>query len=60
MKVAAVIKVYRGCLESIQIFSEPDKACKRYAEILKEYNLSEENIAESDYDITLETELLVY
>lgn len=60
MKVAAVVVVYRGCLDSMQVFSETGKARKRYEEVLKEYDLTPETLAESDYDITLEAELLVY
>jgi len=60
MKVAAIIVVYRGCLDSVQVFLEAGKARKRYEEILKGYDLTGKNMAESDYDITLETDLLVY
>lgn len=60
MKVAAVIVVYRGCLESVQVFQDIEKAHQGYKEILKEYNLTENGISSSDYDISLEADLLVY
>lgn len=60
MKVATVIVVWRGCLESVQVFLDIEKARKRYGKILKEHDLTEENMSESDYDITLETDLFVY
>ena len=60
MKVAAVIVVYRGCFESVQVFLDTGKARKRYDEILKEYSLTEENMADRDYCVSLETDLLVY
>jgi len=60
MKVAAVVVVYRGLLESVQIFLDADKARKRYEELLKEYNLDENGRGDSDYDVTLEKDLLVY
>lgn len=60
MKVAAVIVVYRGCLDSVQVFSETSEARSRYEEKLEEYDLTEAEMAESAYDITLETELFVY
>lgn len=60
MKVAAVVVVYRGCLDSVQVFRGPFLARKRYKEILKEHSLTEDELSSSDYDITLETDLLVY
>ncbi|GAH68682.1 unnamed protein product [marine sediment metagenome] len=60
MKVAAVIVVYRGCLESVQVFLDTGKARKRYEKVLEEKGTSEADMSYSDYDITLETDLLVY
>ena len=60
MKVAAVVVVYRGLLDSVQVFSDTGKARRRYEELLKEYDLGEDGTRGSDYHITLEAELLVY
>ncbi|MBA7601154.1 hypothetical protein ES703_08221 [subsurface metagenome] len=60
MKVAAVIVVYRGCLESVQVFRDTGKARKRYEKVLEEKGTNEADMSCSDYDITLETDLLVY
>jgi|GEM_PF-6109556 len=59
MKVAVVVQVYRGCLDSVEVFLTTGKARKRYEELLKEYGLTEENMADSDYCINLEPELIV-
>ena len=60
MKVAAVVVVYRGLLESVQVFSDTGKARKRYEELLKEYDLGEDGTRGSNYSVALEPELLVY
>ena len=59
MKIAAVAVVYKGCLDWVEVFSSTGKARKRYEEILKEYNLTEENMGISEYDIVLEPEIIV-
>ena len=59
MKVAAVVILYRGCLDSLEVFSTTGKARKRYEEILKEYDLGEDKTRGSDYSVALEPELLV-
>lgn len=60
MKVAAVVVLYGGLLDSVQVFSNTDKARKRYEELLKEHNLDENGRGDSEYDVTLEKDLLVY
>ena len=59
MKIAAVVVVYKGCLDGVEVFSSTGKARKRYEEILKEYDLTEENMGISEYDIVLEPEIIV-
>ena len=59
MKVAAVVLVYRGCLDSVEVFSSTGKARKRYEELLKEYDLGEDKTRGSDYTVVLEPELIV-
>lgn len=59
MKVAAVVVIYKGCFDSLEVFSTTDKAHKRYEELLKEYNLGEDKMRGSDYSVVLEPELLV-
>ena len=59
MKIAAVIVIYRGCFDSLEVFSTTRKAYDRYEELLKEYNLGEDKIRGSDYSVALEPELLV-
>jgi len=59
VKVAAVMVIYRGCFDSLEIFSTTGKARKRYKDILKEYDLGEDKTRGSDYSIVLEPELLV-
>ncbi len=58
--MATVVVVYKGLLDSVQVFSSTGKARKRYEELLKEYNLGEDKTRESDYSVALESELLVY
>jgi len=53
----AIVKVYRGCLDSIELFADEEKAKKRYEKILEEYDLTKDTMADSDYDIQLETNL---
>jgi len=60
MKVAAVVVLYGGLLDSVQVFSDTGKARKRYEELLKEYELDENGRGDSNYDVTLEKDLLVY
>jgi len=60
MRVAAVVIVYKGLLNSVQVFWDTDKARQRYKELLKEYDLSEDETRESDYSVSLEKDLLVY
>ncbi len=60
MKVATVVVVYRGLLESVQVFSDTGKARKRYEKVLEEKGTNEADMAYSDYDISLEKDLLVY
>ena len=60
MKVAAVVIVYRGLLDSVQVFSSTGKARQRYEELVKEYDLDENGRGDSDYDVTLEKDLFVY
>jgi len=60
VKVAAVVVVYRGLLESVQVFSDTGKARKRYDELVKKYDLSEDGTRGSIYSVSLESELLVY
>ena len=59
MKIAAVVVIYRGCFDSLEVFSTTGKAHRRYLEILKEYNLGEDKTRGSDYTVVLEPELLV-
>ena len=59
MKVAAVVVIYRGCFDCLEVFSTTGKARKRYEEILKEYDLGEDKMRGSDYSVALEPELLV-
>ena len=59
MKVATVVLVYRGCLDSVEVFSTTGKAHKRYEELLKEYDLGEDKTRGSDYSLVLEPELIV-
>ena len=59
MKVAAVIVIYKGCFDCLEVFSTTGKARKRYEEILKEYGLGEDKTRGSDYSIALESELIV-
>lgn len=59
MKVAAVVVLYRGCLERVEVFSTTGKARKRHEGILKEYDLGEDRTRGSDYSVALETELIV-
>lgn len=60
MKVAAVVILYKGLLDSVQVFSDTGKARKRYEELLKEYDLGEDKTRGSDYSVSLEKDLLVY
>jgi len=60
VKVAAVVVVYRGLLESVQVFSDTGKARKRYDELVKKYDLGEDGTRGSIYSVSLESELLVY
>jgi len=55
----AIVTVYRGLLESVELYADEDKAQKRYEEILKEKDLTEGDLGESDYDIQLETDLKI-
>ena len=59
MKVAAVVTLYRGCLDSLEVFSTTGEARKRYREILKEYDLGEDKTRGSDYSVVLEPEVIV-
>jgi len=60
MKVAAVVVLYGGLLDSVQIFSSTGKARKTYKDWLKKYELDENGRGDSDYDVTLEKDLLVH
>jgi len=53
----AIVTIYRGLLESVELYADEDKAQERYEEILKEKDLTEGDLGESDYDIQLETGL---
>lgn len=53
----AIVKVYRGCLDSIELYADEEKAKKRYEKILEAYDLTKDSMADSDYDIQLETNL---
>lgn len=55
----AIVTVYRGCLESVELWADENKAEKRYQEILGEKDLTEGDLGESDYDIQLETDLKI-
>ena len=55
----AIVTVYRGLLESVELYADEDKARERYEEILKEKDLTEGDLGESDYDIQLETDLKI-
>ena len=59
MKVAAVVVVYQGLLDYIEVYSSTGKAHRRFLELSKEYGLTEDNGAHSDYQVTLDPELLV-
>lgn len=59
MKIAAVVVIWRGCFDSLEVFSTTGKARQRYEEILKEYNLGEDKTRGSDYSVALEPELIV-
>ena len=59
MKVAAVVVIYKGCFDCLEVFSTTGKARKRYEEILKEYDLGEDKTRGSDYSVALESELIV-
>lgn len=59
MKVAAVVVIYRGCFDWMEVFSTTGKARKRYREILEDYNLGEDKMRGSDYSVVLEPELIV-
>ncbi len=60
MKVAAVVVVYRGCFNRLEVFSTTGKASKKYKELVKEYDLGEDGIRGSDWSVSLEKDLLVY
>jgi len=60
MKVAAVVILYQGCFNSLEVFSTTGKARKRYEELLEEYDLGEDKTRGSEYSVALESELLVY
>ena len=59
MKVAAVVVIYKGCFDCLEVFSTTGKADKRYKELLKEYNLGEDKTRGSDYSVALEPELII-
>lgn len=59
MKVAAVVVLYGGCFDRLEVFLTTGKARKRYKEIMKEYDLGEDKTRGSDYSVALETELIV-
>lgn len=60
MQVAAVVVIYRGCLDVVEVYSTPGKAHKRYEELLKEYDLTEKRMGESDYHIVFEPKLKIF
>jgi len=59
MKVAAVVVIYKGCFDCLEVFSTTGKAHKRYEELLKEYDLGGDKTRGSDYSVALESELIV-
>jgi len=60
MKVAVVVVVYRGLLESVQVFSDPLTARGKYEEVLEEHGQEKDSSGDSTYNITLEKDLLVH
>jgi len=55
----AIVINYGGLFESIELYADEDKAQARYREILKKRSLTENNLADSRYDIQLETDLKI-
>ena len=59
MKVAAVVVLYRGYLDCLEVFSTTDKARKRYRELLVEYDLGEDKTRGSHYRVMLEPKIII-